>query len=151
MKAKTYMAKPGEVERKWYLVDAKDQVVGRLASKIAMVLMGKHKPHYTPYIDTGDFVVVTNAAKVRFTGNKWKKKVYYRHSGYPGGLKSRTAGEMLKRRPEEILRHAVRGMLPKNHLGRRQLRKLKIYPGEDHPHVAQQPVKLDLLGGGNDH
>ena len=147
MTAKTYMAKPGEVDRNWYLVDAKDQVLGRLASKIAMILMGKHKPHYTPHVDTGGFVVVVNASRIKLTGKKWDQKCYYRHSGYPGGLKVMRAKEMLQKKPVEILRHAVRGMLPKNHLGRRQLKKLKIYPGESHPHQAQQPVKLDLSGG----
>ncbi len=141
---KTYMAKPGEVERRWYVVDAKDKVVGRLASRIAMILMGKHKPHYTPHLDTGDFVVVINASRVRFTGRKWEQKCYYRHSGYPGGLKVRKAREVLESKPEEILRHAVRGMLPKNHLGRRLLKKLKIYPGETHPHQAQKPAQLEL-------
>lgn len=141
---KTYMAKPQEVERRWYVVDAKDKVVGRLASRIAMVLMGKHKPHYTPHLDTGDFVVVINASRVRFTGRKWEQKCYYRHSGYPGGLKVRKAREVLEKNPEEILRHAVRGMLPKNHLGRKLLKKLKIYPGEAHPHQAQQPEQLEL-------
>ncbi len=141
---KTYMAKPGEVERRWYVVDAKDKVVGRLASRIAMILMGKHKPHYTPHLDTGDFVVVINASRVRFTGRKWEQKCYYRHSGYPGGLKVRKAREVLEKNPEEILRHAVRGMLPKNHLGRRLLKKLKIYPGESHPHQAQKPAQLEL-------
>ncbi|RLD97736.1 MAG: 50S ribosomal protein L13 [Aquificota bacterium] len=141
---KTYMAKPGEVERQWYVVDAKDKVVGRLASRIAMILMGKHKPHYTPHVDTGDFVVVINASRVRFTGKKWEQKCYYRHSGYPGGLKVRRAKDLLEKRPEEILRHAVKGMLPKNNLGRRLLRKLKIYPRETHPHEAQKPVKLEL-------
>jgi len=141
---KTYMAKPGEVERRWYVVDAKDKVVGRLASRIAMILMGKHKPHYTPHLDTGDFVVVINASRVRFTGKKWDQKRYYRHSGYPGGLKARKAKEILESQPEEILRHAVRGMLPKNHLGRGLLKKLKIYPGETHPHQAQRPEQLEL-------
>ncbi len=143
-KQKTYMAKPQEVERRWYVVDAKDKVVGRLASRIAMVLMGKHKPHYTPHLDTGDFVVVINASRVRFTGRKWEQKCYYRHSGYPGGLKVKRAREVLEKNPEEILRHAVRGMLPKNHLGRKLLKKLKIYPGEAHPHQAQQPEQLEL-------
>ncbi len=141
---KTFMAKPQEVERRWYVVDAKDKVVGRLASKIAMVLMGKHKPQYTPHVDAGDFVVVINASRVRFTGRKWEQKCYYRHSGYPGGLKVKKAKELLESKPEEILRHAVRGMLPKNNLGRRLLKKLKIYPGESHPHQAQQPAKLEL-------
>ncbi|MBW1992749.1 MAG: 50S ribosomal protein L13 [Deltaproteobacteria bacterium] len=139
---KTFMAKKEEASRQWYLVDAEGQVVGRLASRIASVLRGKHKPVFTPHADTGDFVVVVNADKVRFTGNKLDKKVYYRHSGYMGGLKSTSARQMLKKKPEEVLRHAVRGMLPKNSLGRRQLKKLKIYAGAEHPHAAQQPQPL---------
>ncbi len=139
---KTFMAKKEEASRQWYLVDAEGQVVGRLASRIASVLRGKHKPVFTPHADTGDFVVVVNADKVRFTGNKLDKKVYYRHSGYMGGLKSTSARQMLKKKPEEVLRHAVRGMLPKNSLGRRQLKKLKIYAGGEHPHAAQQPQPL---------
>ena len=144
MRQKVYMAKPLEVERRWLLVDAKGKVVGRLARQIAMMLMGKNKPAYTPHVDTGDFVVVVNAERVQFTGRKWDQKLYYRHSHHPGGLKSRSAKEVMKRKPEEILRHAVRGMLPKNHLGRGMLKKLKIYPGENHPHVAQKPVKVEL-------
>ncbi len=144
MRQKVYMAKPGEVERRWLLVDAKGKVVGRLASDIATVLMGKNKPTYTPHVDVGDFVVVVNADKVQFTGKKWEQKLYYRHSNHPGGLKFRSAREMRERKPEEILRHAVRGMLPKNHLGRRMLKKLKIYAGDSHPHVAQRPVKVEL-------
>ncbi len=144
MRQKVYMAKPTEVERRWLLVDAKGKVVGRLASQIATVLMGKNKPTYTPHVDVGDFVVVVNAEKVQFTGRKWDQKLYYRHSNYPGGLKFRSAREMRERKPEEILRHAVRGMLPKNHLGRRMLKKLKIYSGENHPHAAQRPVKVEL-------
>lgn len=144
MRQKVYMAKPMEVERRWLLVDAKGKVVGRLASEIATILMGKNKPTYTPHVDVGDFVVVVNADRVEFTGRKWEQKRYYRHSNYPGGLKFRTAKEMRERKPEEILRHAVRGMLPKNHLGRRMLKKLKIYAGESHPHEAQKPVKIDL-------
>ena len=143
MRQKVYMAKPGEVERRWLLVDAKGKVVGRLASQIATVLMGKNKPTYTPHVDVGDFVVVVNAEKVQFTGRKWEQKLYYRHSNYPGGLKFKRARELRERKPEEILRHAVRGMLPKNHLGRRMLKKLKIYAGENHPHVAQKPVKVE--------
>ncbi len=143
---KTYMAKKGEVERKWYLVDAKDKTLGRLASKIAVILMGKHKPQYTPHVDCGDFVVVINADKVRLTGAKWDKKVYYWHSGYLGGLKSRTARQMLERKPEFLIWHAVKGMLPKNNLARRMLKKLKVYAGETHPHQAQKPEPIDIEG-----
>ncbi len=141
---KTFVARPQEIERKWYLVDAKEKVLGRLASKIAMRLRGKHKPIFTPHTDTGDFVVVVNAEKVVLTGKKWDNKMYYRHSGYLGGLKVRSAKKMLETRPEEIIRHAVRGMLPKNSLGRRQLKKLKIYAGPDHPHQAQKPQVLEI-------
>ena len=141
---KTYSAKPGEVTRRWYVVDADGLVLGRLASRIAGVLRGKHKAVYTPHVDTGDFVIVVNAQKVKLTGNKLSQKRYYRHSGYLGGMKSRTAGEMLARQPEEVIRHAVRGMLPKNRLNRRILTKLKIYAGPDHPHQAQQPQPLEL-------
>lgn len=139
---KTYMAKPGEVDRKWYVVDAKRAVVGRLASQIAMVLMGKHRPTYTPHVDTGDFVIVTNAEQVEFSGNKWKNKTYARYSGYPG-LTTETAESLRKRLPERVLRESVRRMLPKNKLGRHMLAKLKIYSGPDHPHQAQQPEKME--------
>lgn len=142
----SYMAKPGEVQRRWYLIDATDQVVGRLAVIIARILVGKHKPQYTPHADTGDFVVVINADKVRFTGKKWEQKYYEWFSGYPGGRKLRTAKEMLTRNPTKILREAVRRMLPKNKLARRQLLKLKIYAGPDHPHQAQQPTPLTMQG-----
>ena len=138
------MAKPGEVARKWWVVDATNQVVGRLASRIAMVLMGKDKPNYTPHVDTGDFVVVINADKVRFTGNKWEEKTYDRYSGHPGGLRREPAGHLLKRKPTMILREAVRRMLPKNKLARHMLSKLKLYAGPDHPHQAQQPVAMEL-------
>jgi len=140
---KTYMAKPGQVEQKWYVVDAQGQVVGRLASRIAMILMGKHRPQYTPHVDTGDYVIVINAEKVVFTGTKWDKKVYTWYTGYPG-LKSETARQRLQRRPELILQLAVRRMLPKNRLGRKLLKKLKIYTGPNHPHQAQQPEVLEL-------
>jgi len=133
-----------EVDRKWYLVDAKDKVLGRLATQIAMRLRGKHKPIYTPHADTGDFVVVINADKVTLTGKKWDKKIYYRHTGYIGGLKEITAKKLLEKKPRDILRFAVKGMLPKNSLGRRQLKKLKIYTGSAHPHEAQQPEKLEI-------
>ncbi len=143
---KTYMAKKGEVERKWYLIDAKDKTLGRLASKIAVILMGKHKPQYTPHVDCGDFVVVINADKVKLTGAKWEKKIYYWHSGYLGGLKSRTAKEMLERKPEFLIYHAVKGMLPKNNLARRMIKKLKVYAGENHPHQAQKPEPIEITG-----
>lgn len=141
---KTYVAKEQEINKKWYLVDARDKVVGRLASQIAHRLRGKHKPIFTPHADTGDFIVVINADKVTFTGRKWDNKVYYRHSGYIGGLKQRRAKELLEKKPEDILRFAVKGMLPKNSLGRRQLKKLKIYAGSEHPHEAQQLEKLEI-------
>jgi large subunit ribosomal protein L13 len=136
---KTYSAKPGEIERHWYVVDAEAKTLGRLATQIAEVLRGKGKPAYTPHVDTGDFVIVVNAEKVHVTGQKLDQKLYYKHSGYPGGLHSRTLREQLARRPEEVLRKAVRGMLPKNRLASAQLRKLKIYAGPDHPHAAQNP------------
>jgi large subunit ribosomal protein L13 len=136
---KTYTAKPGEIERHWYVVDAESKTLGRLATQIADVLRGKGKATYTPHVDTGDFVIVVNAGKVHVTGQKLDQKLYYKHSGYPGGLHSRTLREQLERRPEEVLRKAVRGMLPKNRLASAQLRKLKIYAGPDHPHAAQNP------------
>jgi large subunit ribosomal protein L13 len=136
---KTYSAKPGEVTREWYLVDAEGKTLGRLATQIADTLRGKQKPQYTPHVDTGDFVVVVNAEKIQVTGNKLDQKRYYRHSGYPGGLRSRTLREQLERRPTEVLRVAVKGMLPKNRLARQQLTKLKIYAGPEHPHEAQNP------------
>jgi len=135
---KTYNAKEQDITKKWYLVDASNKIVGRMATQIAMRLRGKHKPIFTPHADTGDFVVVVNAEKVAFTGKKWDKKIYYRHTGYMGGLKEITAGKLLEKNPEEILRLAVKRMLPKNSLGRRQLKKLKIYAGANHPHEAQQ-------------
>ncbi len=140
----TFVAKEHEIEKKWVLVDAENKILGRLAAQIAHRLRGKHKPIYTAHADTGDFVVVINADKVQLTGRKWDNKVYYRHSGYPGGLKTTTAKEMLQKKPEELLRFAVKGMLPKNSLGRRQLKKLKIYASAEHPHEAQQPEKLEL-------
>ncbi|MHB9054073.1 MAG: 50S ribosomal protein L13 [Thermoleophilia bacterium] len=141
---KTYVAKPSNIERNWLIVDAKDQRLGRLATRIADNLRGKTKPTYTPNIDTGDFVVVINAERIAVTGRKLDNKIYYRHTGYPGGLKQRTLAEMLAKRPEEVLRLAVKGMLPKNRLGRAQLRKLKIYVGPDHPHSAQNPEEMKL-------
>jgi large subunit ribosomal protein L13 len=140
----TESARSATVERNWYVVDATDQNLGRLASVIAEVLRGKRSPWYTPHVDTGDFVVVVNAEKVAVTGNKLSQKRYWRHSGYPGGIKSRTLAEQLARRPEEVLRAAVRGMLPKTKLGRAQLKKLKIYAGPEHPHEAQSPEPLRL-------
>jgi large subunit ribosomal protein L13 len=141
---RTYNAKPGEVERRWYVVDADGQTLGRLATRIADTLRGKGKAQYTPHVDTGDFVVVVNAEKVLVTGNKLDQKRYYRHSGYPGGLRSRTLREQLDRRPTEVIRKAVKGMLPKNRLARKQLNKLKIYAGPDHPHEAQAPQPLEV-------
>jgi large subunit ribosomal protein L13 len=139
---KTYTAKPGEVQRNWWVVDAEGKNLGRLASEIAVVLRGKNKPQYTPHVDTGDFVVVVNAEKIAVTGNKMTGKVYYRHSGYPGGLKSRTLAQMIDRRPTEVLRKAVKGMLPRNRIAAQQLNKLKIYAGPNHPHQAQRPEEL---------
>jgi large subunit ribosomal protein L13 len=142
--AKTYVAKPTDRERNWLLVDANGLTLGRLATQLADVLRGKRKPEYTPHIDTGDFVVVINAEKVAVTGKKRTDKRYYRHSGYPGGLRSRSFEEMLARRPEEIIRIAVRGMMPRNRLARKQLTKLKVYAGPDHPHAAQKPEPLEI-------
>jgi large subunit ribosomal protein L13 len=139
---KTWNAKPGEIERQWHLVDAEGQTLGRLATRIADTLRGKDKPQYTPHVDTGDFVVVVNAEKIAVTGKKLDDKMYHRHSGYPGGLHSRTLREQLERRPTEVLRKAVKGMLPRNRLARAQLRKLKIYAGPEHPHAAQSPGPL---------
>jgi len=141
---KTFVAKEHEIEKKWYLVDAKEKVLGRLASEIATVLRGKHKPVFTPHMDAGDYVVVVNADKVMLTGDKLEKKTYYRHSGYVGGLKETTAKEMLQKRPENLIKFAVKGMLPKTSLGRRQLTKLKVYAGQDHPHQAQKPEKMEI-------
>jgi large subunit ribosomal protein L13 len=140
----TVSAKPGTVERRWYLVDAEGQNLGRLSSVIAETLAGKRSPWYTRHCDTGDFVVVVNADKITVTGNKMRDKLYWRHSGYPGGIRKRSLGEQMARRPEEVIRRAVRGMLPKNRLGRAQLTKLKVYAGPDHPHAAQQPQPLRL-------
>ena len=141
---KTYQANAQDRDRDWYLVDAEGKTLGRLATQIADILRGKRKPTYTPHVDVGDFVVVVNAEKVHVTGNKLEDKRYWRHSGYPGGIRSRTLGEMLERRPEEVLRKAVKGMLPRNRLARRQITKLKIYAGPEHPHQAQKPEKLEI-------
>ena len=140
---KTYSAKPGEITREWYLVDAEGKTLGRLATQIADTLRGKRKPQFTPHVDTGDFVIVVNAEKIQVTGNKLDQKRYYRHSGYPGGLRSRTLREQLDRRPTEVLRKAVKGMLPKNRLAAQQITKLKIYAGPEHPHEAQNPKPLE--------
>ncbi|HOO91717.1 MAG TPA: 50S ribosomal protein L13 [Syntrophales bacterium] len=141
---KTYSAKKEEVARDWYLVDAEGKVLGRLAAEIARRLRGKHKPVYTPHIDTGDFIIVVNADKISLTGKKLTDKVYYHHTGYPGGLKSATASKVLSEKPEEVLRTAVKGMLPKNSLGRQMLKKLKIYRGNEHPHKAQMARVLEV-------
>jgi large subunit ribosomal protein L13 len=141
---KTWTAKPGEIERQWRLVDAEGQTLGRLATRIADALRGKDKPQYTPHVDTGDFVVVVNAEKIAVTGKKLDEKFYYRHSGYPGGLKRRSLRDELERRPAEVLRKAVKGMLPRNRLARQQLGKLKIYAGPEHPHQAQAPAPLEV-------
>jgi large subunit ribosomal protein L13 len=140
---KTYVAKPSDRQRDWLIVDASGQTLGRLATQIADALRGKRKPTYTPHIDTGDFVVVVNAEKIAVTGNKLADKLYHRHSGYPGGLKTRTLNDMLERRPEEVIRLAVKGMLPRNRLARKQLTKLKVYAGPDHPHAAQKPKPME--------
>src|SRR4051794_5163352 len=141
---KTYTAKPGEITREWYIVDADGLTLGRLATQIADTLRGKRKPQYTPHVDTGDFVVVVNAEKIAVTGNKLDDKMYYKHSGYPGGLRQRTLRQQLDRQPTEVLRKAVKGMLPRNKLGRAQLTKLKIYAGPEHPHEAQAPAPLEV-------
>jgi large subunit ribosomal protein L13 len=141
---KTYVATPADRERNWLVVDATGHTLGRLATQIADALRGKRKPEYTPHCDTGDFVVVVNAEKVQVTGKKRTEKRYYRHSGYPGGLRERTFAELQARRPEEIVRLAVKGMLPRNRLARQQLRKLKVYAGPDHPHAAQQPQPMEV-------
>ncbi|MDX9895970.1 MAG: 50S ribosomal protein L13 [Desulfofustis sp.] len=141
---KTYLAPVREIEKKWYVIDAKDKILGRLASEIASRLRGKHKPTFSPFIDNGDFIIVTNAEHIRLTGSKWDDKVYYRHTGYMGGLKETTAKEMLAKRPTNLIMEAVKGMLPKNKMGRAQLKKLKVYTGTEHPHEAQQPEELTI-------
>jgi len=141
---KTYTATPATIKRDWYVVDASDQVLGRLASEIARRLRGKHKPEYTPHMDTGDYIVVVNASRVRVTGNKTEDKMYYRHSGYPGGIKEINFAKLRDKSPETIIERAVKGMLPKGPLGRQMFRKLKIYAGEEHKHTAQQPIPLEL-------
>jgi len=141
---KTYVATPASRERNWLVVDASGKTLGRLATQIADALRGKRKAEYTPHCDVGDFVIVVNAERISVTGRKREQKLYYRHSGYPGGLRSRTLAEMLDRRPEEVIRKAVKGMLPRTRLGRAQLRKLKVYAGPDHPHAAQQPEPMEV-------
>jgi large subunit ribosomal protein L13 len=141
---KTFVATAENRQRDWLIVDAEGQTLGRLATQIADALRGKRKPEYTPHIDTGDFVIVVNAEKIRVTGDKLHQKVYWRHSGYPGGIRSRTLEEMLARRPEEVIRKAVKGMLPRNRLARAQLTKLKVYAGPEHPHQAQQPETMEI-------
>ena len=141
---KTFVAKPAEVERKWYVVDAEGKTLGRLASEIARILRGKHKPIYTPHVDTGDYVIVVNAEKVHVTGNKRQDKMYRWHTGYMGGLKERNFQEMINRQPQKVIMRAVKGMLPHNSLGRQMLTKLRVFAGPDHPHAAQQPEALDL-------
>ena len=141
---KTYQAKKEELEHQWYLVNAEGKVLGRLASELAKILRGKHKPAYTPHVDTGDFVVVVNAGKIRLTGKKMKDKIYYHYTGYPGGIKEMSAEKLLAKKPTEMIRMAVQGMLPKNSLGRQMLRKLKVYAGPDHPHEAQRPSALEF-------
>jgi large subunit ribosomal protein L13 len=141
---KTYAANPETRQRDWYVIDAEGKTLGRLATQIADALRGKRKPEYTPHCDTGDFVIVVNAEKIAVTGNKRAEKRYWRHSGYPGGIRSRTLGEQLERRPEEVIRRAVRGMLPRNRLARKQLTKLKVYAGPEHPHSAQQPKEMEV-------
>ena len=141
---RTYSPKGSDITRQWHVIDASDVVLGRLASQVAVLLRGKHKPIFAPHVDTGDFVIVINANKVALSGNKLEQKRAYRHSGYPGGLRSMTYGELMEKRPERIVEKAVRGMLPKNSLGRQTLRKLKVYAGPDHPHSAQQPVPFEI-------
>src|SRR5690625_3393296 len=142
----TFMANENNVERKWYVVDAEGQTLGRLASEVAEILRGKNKPTYTPHVDTGDYVIIVNAEKIHLTGNKLQNKMYYKHSNHPGGLKKRTAGEMLEKFPERMLEKAITGMLPKNKLGRKMAKKLFVYRGNDHKHQAQQPEVYELRG-----
>jgi len=141
---KTYSVKADEIKREWYLINAEGKTLGRLASEIAKILKGKHKPIYSPHLDCGDYVIVINAEKIRVTGRKLDQKIYYRHSGYPGGLKSITLREQLAKHPERVIKAAVKGMLPKNRLGRKMLKKLKVYAGDSHPHQAQKPKVLEL-------
>lgn len=141
---KSFMANPANIERKWFVIDAEGKTLGRLAAEVAKLLRGKHKPTYTPHMDTGDHVIIVNAAKISLTGNKLVQKTYFRHSGYPGGTTFTTAGKMLAERPERVVELAIKGMLPKNRLGRQMFRKLKVYRGPSHPHEAQKPENLEL-------
>ena len=141
---KTYLTPVNEIEKNWYVVNAEDKILGRLATQIADRLRGKHKPTFSAFIDNGDFVIVTNADKIKLTGKKWDDKKYYRHTGYMGGLKEASAKELMEKHPTELIIKAVKGMLPKNKIGRAQLKKLKVYAGSEHPHKAQQPVELDI-------
>jgi large subunit ribosomal protein L13 len=141
---KTFSAKPETVERDWYIVDAEDKTLGRLSTEIARRLRGKHKPVYTPHVDTGDYIVVINAEKVRVTGNKTTDKMYHHHTGYPGGLKSISFEKLIEKAPERVIETAVKGMLPKNPLGRAMFKKMKVYAGSEHPHAAQQPISLEI-------
>ena len=143
---KTFSAKPQDIERGWFVVDATDQILGRLATEVARRLRGKHKPIFTPHMDTGDFVIVVNADKIKLTGRKWDQKNYYHHSGYPGGIKGIVAHKLIQKEPEEMVKKAVWGMLPKNRLGRKLIKKLKVYAGPTHPHSAQQPQELTIEG-----
>ncbi|MEZ4520896.1 MAG: 50S ribosomal protein L13 [Thermomicrobiales bacterium] len=144
MAVKTYVPKESEIERTWYVVDAEDAILGRLSTQVASILRGKHKPEFTPHLDAGDYVVVVNAEKVQVSGGKNRQKMYYRHSRYPGGLRSLSFDEMIDRHPERVIHTAVRGMVPKNALGKRMMRKLRVYAGPDHPHTGQQPTKLEI-------
>jgi large subunit ribosomal protein L13 len=144
MRIKTYTPRAAEIQREWFVIDAKDQTLGRLATQIAVLLRGKHKPMFSPHMDVGDYVIVLNCDKIRVTGRKLDQKFYYRHSGYPGGLKSESLRDMLRRHPERVIQTAVRGMLPKNRLGRKMIKKLKIYAGDTHPHQAQKPKVFEL-------
>ena len=146
---KTYTPKESDIERRWWLVDAEGEILGRMASRVAALLRGKHRPDFSPHLDLGDYVVVVNADKVAVTGKRLEQKLYHRHSGYPGGLRSETMEELMARRPERVVRLAVKGMLPRNRLGRRMLRKLKVYKGAAHPHAAQAPKQLDLRAAPN--
>jgi large subunit ribosomal protein L13 len=141
---KTYLTPVNEIEKNWYVVNVEDKILGRVATEIALRLRGKHKPSFSTFIDNGDFIIVTNAGKIQLTGNKWDGKKYYRHTGYIGGIKEASAKELMAKHPTEMLLKAIKGMLPKNKLGRAQLKKLKIYAGSEHPHKAQQPVELEL-------
>jgi large subunit ribosomal protein L13 len=144
MRIKTYSPKPGDIQREWFVIDATDKTLGRLATEVSRLLHGKHKPIFATHMDTGDFVIIINAEKIRVTGNKLDQKRYYWHSGYPGGITSRTLREQLDRYPDRVIRTAVRGMLPKNRLGRQMIKKLKVYAGANHPHQAQQPKVYEL-------